>query len=378
MKIKFQIENVLYILAVFFTTLSCILSYWGIETTVSFFQVSFYFLVLWYFVVFHRTMAQTVKFRNFIFLCMYLFIIFGLLIMGFSGTPLRAIAFIVSLFILYIIMQRSISKKQFDAFMIISTIGAVLFFAAYLKGNTYYFRSVKTILDFNPQNVGVWAYLFACSCLVGFFYVKKIYLKALYIILIANFVKIAIETNTRFALYALIFVLVLIFAPANNFITHKKIAPLAAGIPAMFVVLFITLWKFNLFQDIAGSGTILTDREVIWDHYLGIVSQSPIFGLYREYESIYTHNAFVDYVLAFGYPAAILWCILMGYTIYRQCCAVNAFGTKLQYAAYLSFVGALIIAGGEGSMLGTGAGGTLIYAYSFLFIMGYNPKFRTK
>ena len=375
MKLRFCPENILYGFTVFFSTLACVLGYWGVETTVSFFQWSFVLLIFWYVLIFRKTLRKTREVRSFVLICAYILIAAILLYAGSDQAPLHAIAFLASLFFLYIIIQREMSKNQIFSFVVFSILGSVFFLLAYINRGTYFGNGwTRTISGFNPQSVGVWAYLFACSCLISLFYFKNWAVRIFLLILIANFIKIEFETDARGSLYAIFFVLLFILFPIRKMILHKYSAFIFAAIPVIFVILFNGIWKLGLFSGRTDGGTLLTGREIIWDRYLTLILDSPFFGDYAQYAEVYSHNIFVDYVIMFGYILAFFWIIFVGYTMSKQAEKIDDSHLNVQYIAYTNFIGALINASVEGMVFGLGAGGALVFAYSFLFLAGTRPK----
>ena len=133
-----------------------------------------------------------------------------------DGLPLQLFVFVGILMLYYISMNWNISSFCMRAFLIVGEIGAVFLIYLYRKDGWLRVGMGMTIGDFNPQHIGIWAFIFACVCLISIDTFKKMYLKILSFILLIYMFVIMIGTLTRTTIIAFAFVLLIWLFPIRS------------------------------------------------------------------------------------------------------------------------------------------------------------------
>lgn len=371
MKIKFNLENTLYMLALFCATIAMVTGFWQIELPLSLYQASVYFVVLWYGLILYRTVGGKVKLRNTIIFAVYIVTFFFFLFSDKEMDLLKLFTLFCCFAFMHIILQREISAKMGEYFFAVSFIGSLLFISAWLFTEKSYFGVTRTIFGFNPQSVGCWAYILGASLMIYKETVNSRCIKLFLMVIVCFMLYIAIETDTKAAIYAMIVLFVLTTAYPIVNVSNPAVAAFMAIIPAIISLLGVFLYQTGISSELGDKGTLFTGRERIWSEDLKIAAENFFVGDYAEYYNHYSHNVFIGQSLLYGFPMAIFFVSFMGYVLYKMASRIES---KTNYTAYIAFIGALLVSSMEELVFSTGCGGVFIYAFSFVFLMGYAPK----
>lgn len=371
MKIRFNIENVLYILALMLATLAMATGFWGIEFPLSLYQYSIYLIAVWYSVILYRTLGGVARLRNLVIFFVYIVFFTFFVLSNHGDSFLKGISYIVCLFFMHITLQRKMSENMMRGFFLIAFAGSIGLLSSWIFTKESYFGLTRTILEFNPQSVGCWAYLLGASMLILKDKVRCFWGKAISVLIACMMFYITKMTDTKSGIYAFFILFILSIFPPLKILTKPMVASLSALIPAVLSILSVWSYESGFTARISKKGTFFTGREIIWSNDFQVLNEHFFLGDYKNYMEQYTHNIFVEHIVLYGVPLAIFFIGLMGYALYRMAIRMSC---KLNYMAYIAFIGALLVSSMEGMVFSTGCGGALLYAMSFLFLMGYTPK----
>jgi hypothetical protein len=245
--------------------------------------------------------------------------------------------------------------------------GIVFIYLFQTEANSWYGVAL-TLQNVNPQGIGAWALIFFCYGLIFFDYVENPVLKILAIGGMAYFEWICWKTDAKSAIYASIIILLLRFWPIKQIMQSKLIAWLVAGIP-MLITYFGVFLYYLIFSK--GVPSLFTGRERGWASYLKLAGENPLMGMYAQYGSIYTHNIYVEHVLFWGYPMAIVFVVVTAYVILNHLKQVKKI---ISYDCYIAFIACLLMGSMENSVFSTGVGGLFVYACFLPALMNYDGK----
>lgn len=242
----------------------------------------------------------------------------------------------------------------------LGTIAGILFIYAYNINGTAWWGVSMTILNNNPQAVGMWSYILGCYQIIMFDMTKSRIVRLINVFCLGYCIYISIMTETRTSLIVLILVTILRVLPIMKLLLNKYVCFLGAFLPGIVTFLGAFLWSHYRLDFMNG-------RFYIWSDRLKETSMWIITGNVAKYRDVYTHSAFLDDILQFGIITTILLFLLIAYSMYRR---INGNVSRLGYDAYILFAGALLVSSGEGGMLLGGFGGIWFLVYSLLFFVG--------
>ena len=137
-----------------------------------------------------------------------------------------------------------------------------------------------------------------------------------------------------------------------------------AAIPLIIIILTGIIRLFIGFS--YTMKTFFNGREGIWYTSLMHSMDSPFWGVYNKYNTVYTHNIFVEHVLFYGYIIAIVFIVLTYKAINFHIDNINK---QVSYDALVCFVGCLIVSSMEDLIFSAFCGGVFVFACSFLVLM---------
>lgn len=382
MKIKINVRGGLFILICILVTLANIAGFSLFENAPPFYQWSFYIVIVWYIWIMYKTLGAKAKSHNVLIrnICALAAIVLtGLIwiVSADSGMPLQLLTFLACILFLQVSMQNRFLETDFKMFLVIGTIGAVVFSWNFATSAdiAYWYGVAFTLKGFNPQSVGCWACVYGMVSIqaIGYFRVRWP-VKVMLAILCGYLFYITIATDTRAALVVLFLFLVLKCLPQIKILTNPWTTIVIAALPALVTFASILLFRSNMFSSYAG-GSLLDGREFLWMNYLTLAMEHPLSGDYAGMEGVYTHNLFVEHALLFGYVLATLFIVLTALALSK---AVLQIRSRKQYDAYLAFAGMLLLSSQENLVFSTGCGGMFVYAYAFLFMTTPNQSSQSR
>ena len=232
----------------------------------------------------------------------------------------------------------------------------------------------------NPQTIGSWALMYAIGALLSFDYIlEKMKFRflpcVLNIFIYAYMIYISILTNARFSFVIMIILLLFRILPKLSLFDNLLVRIFISVIPVIFVAVSELLFFTGDFAHMEG-GSLLNGRELIWQNYLGLFSDSPLWGLSYDNidaNSFYSHNIIVDQLTMFGIFVPIVFVVAIAYIVVKKvpklsCKKQLSNNSRLKYDAFVSFLAILIASSNEGCFFSVGAGGLFIFSFAVLFI----------
>lgn len=369
MVIRVNIQQKLYLLMMLFGTLVMILGFLHVETNIPFFELSFIMALAMFLVNLYHTIRKV----NIVSICAF-YILLGIvaIVVNIREIPLALYALIVSVALMQLTLQSEFSLKHLTILTNIALIGSFFLISIFFLQPAYY-GITRTIKGANPQMVGCWAYVFSAVAILQYDSCEKCLKKILMLLIVGVMLLISIMCDARGAIIAALFLLVAHFMPQlkNNIL--QKVVIFAPMIPMLLTYGFIWIWKLQSQQGIAD--TILTGREILWSNYLKYAQQNPLTGNYIQYSNQYTHNIYVEHVLFYGYPMALIFIAYMSYVVYKNSKKITS---RLQYDALMAFIGVLLLSSVENMAMSIGGGAIIIYSYSFLWCVNMKDNSNQK
>lgn len=373
MKIKLHIHAILFFALCGLVTTATSTSYWLVENAPSFYQWSFYALVMWYAYILYRSKnvnnygivrKNNIVLRNVFFFTVLFLALLIILLSNAVGLPLQGLTFLGCIMFMHINTQSSLTELEVRGFLLCGTVGAVVFALAFARLAGIWYGSTQTISGFNPQSVGCWAGIYFCAVMLGITKTNPTwYWRVVGYTLCGYLFYITLATETRTATIVLVLLITLKILPRIKLLGH----PITAGVVAIMPMLitYTSIWLFEMgLQDVSGT-SVLNGREQLWINCLKAADQHPILGNYIIGNTIYTHNLYVEHTLLFGYVMAALFMLMTFWTLKKTVANIQ---TPLQYDAFLAFAGMVLMSSQENMIFSTGCGGAFVYAYSFLLI----------
>lgn len=357
-----KIESALFLVAEVMIIYAAYAGFFDYKTeayTRSFFVIVSLFLL----VVFKNKYLHLDRFQQIIFVfssIAFFDILFKM--MFFSGNEMNKDGFtlIGSLCLLMICNYWKPGKGWMYAVVGIGFVACLFFIYAYNINGTSWWGTSMTILENNPQAVGVWSYILGCYQIMMFDMTRSGIVKLINVFCVGYCIYISIMTETRTSSLVWILVIIMRVLPAMEFLLNKCVSFLLAFLPGIVTFLGAFLWSHYRLDFMNG-------RFYFWSERLKEISLRMITGDVVKYRDVYTHSAFLDDVLQFGLiTTTFLFCII-AYSIYRR---IKGNVNRLGYDAYIMFAGALLVSCGESGMLLGGFGGTWFLVYSLLFFIG--------
>lgn len=357
-----KIESALFLVAEVMIIYAAYAGFFDYETeayTRSFFVIVSLFLL----VVFKNKYLHLDRFQQIIFVfssITFFDILFKM--MFFSGNEMNKDGFtlIGSLCLLLICNYWKPGKGWMHAVVGIGFVACLFFIYAYNINGTSWWGTSMTILDNNPQAVGVWSYILGCYQIMMFDMTRSGIVKLINVFCVGYCIYISIMTETRTSSIVWILVIIMRVLPVMEFLLNKYVSFLLAFLPGIVTFLGAFLWSHYRLDFMHG-------RFYFWSERLKEISMRIIIGDVVKYRDVYTHSAFLDDVLQFGLITTTFLFFIIAYSIYRR---IKGNVNRLGYDAYILFVGALLVSCGESGMLLGGFGGTWFLVYSLLFFIG--------
>lgn len=258
-----------------------------------------------------------------------------------------------------------ISRKTMRVFMTIGLIASILFVIVYVRDGYLWEGMGKTVRGFNPQHIGIWAYIFSCVGLIAFDILKHKIIKCIDLLLICYMIIIMIESRTRAALVSFFFVLLFWIFPIKKFLQSRLVQIIFSCMPGLIAIVAILFWQFGFGREWFG-GSFLNGREAIWKEELALAFRHPFIGNYATYYEEYTHNVFVEHALFYGLIIAFLFIYLTYKTIHIHCAKLD---NQVSYDGLICFLGCLLLSSQENMIFSAACGGVFVLSCSFLIIM---------
>lgn len=370
MMININYSKILYSISLCLITLGVCTAFLGENTINKYYTLSFFPLFIWFLIEVKKDISQKLMIASFpIIIILITNFLVVLCLKDISNTS------IIMLFDVFILLSINTSKGNnfsIPIFLLMSLISAsAMIYALSLSFMLLLAKDYMTIVGFNPQSIGTWAYILFASGLIAIdiigFRIKTIYKFILAIIALLFAIVlfgVAVITETRSAELGMIFLIIVRLLPRMRIVKTVLFPIIVSLLPALVVVCSFLFLIFGIGADMEG-GTVLDAREYIWLSYLDVDVFQIAFGNLIEYENVYTHNIYMDLLVSHGAIVLILFISLTAITVKHVCAKLN---TRVQYDSLFAFVGALIVASFEGMVFSIGCGGMYLYAYSFLMI----------
>lgn len=357
------IQSILYLLIVTFVLFGVLFGFAGISSSA--FKISFIPLtVLFISCILKRNYTK----QKFMLLAGVLLLFIWALIVTLTydgeGFPLHLFAFVGVLMLYYVSMHWIMPDTCLRTFLILGEVGAIFFAYLYREKGWLQVGMGITIGNFNPQHIGIWAFIFACVCLISFDVFKNKMIKVFSLAIIIYMWIIMVGSQTRTAWGTFVIVVILWLFPFTSIFKRKIIQWMIAAIPLIIIILTGIIRLFIGFS--YTMKTFFNGREGIWYTSLMHSMDSPFWGVYNKYNTVYTHNIFVEHVLFYGYIIAIVFIVLTYKAINFHIDNINK---QVSYDALVCFVGCLIVSSMEDLIFSAFCGGVFVFACSFLVLM---------
>ncbi len=289
------------------------------------------------------------------------------------GLPLNLFAFFGCLIIYATSLFYCPSEYTTRYLSILFAICSIVFIYAFSINKTFRYGDSWSIFNFNPQHIGIWAFIFFCGALLSTDIWNRKIIKIFFFALTIILACIVFQTNTRAAEYSLIFVTIFFFFRPVKLLSKRIVGIICGFIPFLVIIVATILYVFGFHT--SDMATMLNGRELIWLRDLALSLQHPFLGDYTGNIDHYPHNIFMEHVLYFGYPAAILFMLLTSGIITHH---INRIYNRINYDGFLFFVGCLLIASMENNIFSVSAGGMFEFSCTFLLLMNYQPQIQTE
>lgn len=357
------IQSVLYLLIVTFVLFGVLLGFAGMSSNA--FKISFIPLTMLFIsCILKRNYTK----RKFMLLAgvslLFIWALIVTLTYDGEGFPLHLFAFVGVLMLYYVSMHWNMSNTCLKSFLALGETGAIFFVYLYRKSGWLQIGMGVTIGDFNPQHIGIWAFIFACVSLITFDVFKNKMIKIFSLVVMIYMWIIMVGSQTRTALGAFALVVLLWLFPFTSIFKRKIIQGIVAAIPLVTILLTVIIRLFIGFSHT--MRTFFNGREGIWYTSLMHSMDNPFWGLYNKYNTVYTHNIFVEHVLFYGYIIAIVFIVLTYRSISFH---IGSIDKQVCYDALVCFIGCLVVSSMEDLVFSAFCGGVFVFACSFLVLM---------
>ena len=230
--------------------------------------------------------------------------------MFFSGNTINKDGFTLtaSLCLLLICNYWNPGKEWMYAVVGIGSVACLFFIYAYNINGASWWGTSMTILNNNPQSVGVWSYILGCYQIMMFDMTRSRILKLVNVFCIGYCIYISIMTETRTSSYVWILVIIMRLLPVMEFLLNKYVSFLLVFLPGIVTFVGAFLWSHCRLDFMHG-------RFYIWSERIKKNSLRIITGDVIKYREVYTHSAFLDVALQFGLITAILLFFIITYSI---------------------------------------------------------------
>ena len=333
-----RVQKLCYGMAMLLVSMGIIIDAFEIDVHFSFFRYAMMSILLYILLMYIPTMKASTK-------ELFYFAVILLLSVAVMGTTEidsinEVIELSIGLLLLNVVKNRSFQVSTGKIFLLIGTLSAVLFlYVFFFTEPQYWYFGERKLGSVGISSNGVWAFLFMGVVVLAMDYFSSVFANIICIILCIGLFDIAVETGSRGSIVSMI--------------------------PCAVSVVSVVLYKMGLFRN-AYNGTLLNLREIIWINVFNRSVLKLLFGGLGD-KAFYTHNVFVQHTYRFGIIVAIIFIIAVYVALKSVCIDINE-QSRIKYDAYIIFACSLLHASIENSILGSGAGGALLYTYSFLLI----------
>lgn len=359
-----RVQKLCYGMAMLLVSMGIIIDAFEIDVHFSFFRYAMMSILLYILLMYIPTMKASTK-------ELFYFAVILLLSVAVMGTTEidsinEVIELSIGLLLLNVVKNRSFQVSTGKIFLLIGTLSAVLFlYVFFFTEPQYWYFGERKLGSVGISSNGVWAFLFMGVVVLAMDYFSSVFANIICIILCIGLFDIAVETGSRGSIVSMIALILCRLLPKLRLFRTKVVAALAAMIPCAVSVVSVVLYKMGLFRN-AYNGTLLNLREIIWINVFNRSVLKLLFGGLGD-KAFYTHNVFVQHTYRFGIIVAIIFIIAVYVALKSVCIDINE-QSRIKYDAYIIFACSLLHASIENSILGSGAGGALLYTYSFLLI----------
>lgn len=354
MSMRINISRSLIYLIYVCITIAALAGMWGIANMPPLFTIAMLFVICWYIRFMSNKIGGKAKLLNVVLIMTYL--VAGAILIGYHsvGIPTAMFITIGSLMMMHV----GILQKEFRCpvgMYVIVVVAAFVFEGAFYLTDEVYYGTARTLASWNPQSVGMWAYALGASLFILADNTHSVKVKLFLYAHTAFMIYISVITETRVVMGALVLLVITRVLPIIKALKYKWVAAMIALVPA--VVSIGSVWL---------NTSIFNGRENIWRLGFIMAMQSPLIGNYSQYQSIYTHNIFVDHVLYYGYPFAICFAAILSWLLFNSAKYVKS---RCQYTAYIATIGTILISSMEGAIFSGGSGGLFVYAFFCIYMM---------
>lgn len=363
------LRRILFILAILLASLGVGFSVWDVTSANPVFQYSTYIIYLWGVL---GVVGSGRSLKPYQFRLLSCIVILGtvLLILYGSIYSYQLIILIASFFFVLECFKNQADKISCLLFLINGCVFSVVLIASwYFQTPKLWYGRAYTIGAFNPQGIGVWAFLFSCALILTMDFFNKALVKVICYIGLYMLFTITMAARARGSQVAIIVLLIFHLLPQIELLKKRWIAYFIPLVPLLIFILSELFWFLGAFRGMSG-GTLLNGREVHWLEYFNVIIENPLWGN-KNYADKYTHNIFLQHALCFGFPVAIIYIVSITRALLNILPGIQS---RLQYDALIAFMAVMLQASQENSVLSIGVGGAYLYALSILLLTTYNPE----